>query len=145
MRTIIGHKDSRGYQEPGSNTPCKPDGRRITGAALPIELYLPGAIESIRVSKKRFMAIIHMRDSCDNLVMIAVITGHDVRLRIDIVMWRPIRETDRQQPWRFRSQTKFCVEDPSVRVDSAEDGDFCPFGQAHFCLQLIHVAEFLVL
>ena len=60
------------------------DGRRVFGTALPIDLEPPPFVKVVGISKDCFVFVSGMNGSDDDLVMLGVITGFDVRLWIDI-------------------------------------------------------------
>ena len=64
---------------------------------MKFDLCPPGFVEIISVADNRFVPKIDMCRAHDELVMLAVITGFDERLRIDVAVRRPVHETCRKQ------------------------------------------------
>src|SRR5207244_387455 len=75
----------------------KTDRGGIFASALPIDLEPPGFVEIVGVTENRFVFVTGMDRADDEFVVLQIISGFDVGLWIDIQMWRPIHESDRQK------------------------------------------------
>jgi hypothetical protein len=61
---------------------------------LEIHLHSPFLIEIVSVTKSCLVFVAGMNRADDELVMLGIISGFDIRLRIDILSWRPIGEAN---------------------------------------------------
>jgi hypothetical protein len=117
-----------------SDVAGEPDGGRIFRAADPIDLHPPGPIEVVRIAENRFVFVTGMEPSCDDLVMLGVVSGFDKGLGIYIHVGRPVDESDREKKRLFPKQSDFRREYPIVRLESAKHGYLSPFREAQLGL-----------
>src|ERR1700736_3482718 len=96
MRTIVRHINRRIKLKIARQVAGEADGRCIARAALEIHLRTPGLVEIVGVSENYLVAKIDMYRADDELLMFGVVTGFNIRLRIDMKFWRPVNKTDRK-------------------------------------------------
>src|SRR5260370_12381922 len=86
-----------------------------------------------------------MNAADEHLVMLGAVASFDIRLRIDIQVWRPIDEPNGKKPRLFCQQSDLPPENPFVRLESAKHRYFSPFRQAQLGLPFLRVCNPLVL
>src|ERR1700676_1912559 len=79
------------------------------------------------------------------LVMFGVVTRFDVGLRIDMTVWRPVHESNREQIRFFLNQAELRAEDQLVRFETFEDSYLRPISQADLTLQFERIRNPLAL
>src|SRR5438105_480300 len=134
IRVIIGEINRRIHLKVWRDVPSESDRRGILRAALKIDLDAPLLIKIVGVTENRFVFVTGVDRADDELVMLGVITGFDIRLRIDIQMRRPIYKSDRQKIRFFGQQSELGAENPIVWLETAKDRNFRPFCQTHLRL-----------
>ena len=95
---------------PGQIT-SEPGSDGVTGSTLEIELCPPGLVEVVGPAENGFAARAGPNRADDEFMMLGVITCLDERLGIDMTVGRPIDGANREQPWFFLDQLKFCSKD----------------------------------
>jgi hypothetical protein len=99
-----------------------------------IDLHTPRFVEVIGVTEDRLVFICGMDCTDDDLVMLAVVTGLDEWLRIDIEVRRAIHKSNREQIRLFCEQSEFRAKNPLIRLEAAKHRDLGPLGQTEFGL-----------
>lgn len=130
VRAVVGNVNGGIKLKVARQIASEPESRGIPRAALEIDLNAPGFVEIVGVAEDYFIAVIDVSCADDELVVLGVIAGLNIRLRIDTAVRRPIDEADREEKRFLLNQANFRSENQFVRLKAFENGDFRPFGQA---------------
>ena len=87
----------------------------------------PGWIEIVGVTENRLVLVAGVNRAGDKFVMLGVVTGFDVRLRINIKVRRPVHKSDGKKIRLLLEQADLTAKNQFVRVEALEDGNLRPF------------------